>query len=223
MQRRRLVSLAAGSAMLAASASTRARASVDDQPGDAAQRAGDFGAAVGRFLALPGAPSYVIHVGQGGSIARVAHRPKLLLFTASAYKTFVLGQYLRDVESGLLSEDEQLALSDSVRNIGSPVFIGLTGELQARSVLDAMMGYSDNTATDMATGKVGADRVRALIAAAGLSSIRIPDSTRLFASYVFGAPPNVDLGWPGIRQAAENPPGMLRPPLNDVITLAGTA
>ena len=219
MQRRRLVSLAAASAVVAASAPTRAGAS----SADAVQQAGDLGAAIGQFLELPGDKSYVVHVGQGGSIGRIAHRPKLFLFTASAYKTFVLGQYLRDVEAGLLSEDEPLALNDSVRNIGSPVFIDLSGELQARSVLDAMMGYSDNTATDMATAKVGADRVRALIAAAGLSSIRIPDSTRLFASYVFGAPPNVDLGWPGIRQAAENPPGMLRPPLNDVITLAGTA
>ena len=33
----------------------------------------------------------------------------------------------------------------------------------------------------------------------------------------------MDLGWPGILQAAENPPGEPRPPLNDVVTLAGSA
>ena len=33
----------------------------------------------------------------------------------------------------------------------------------------------------------------------------------------------MDLGWPGILEAFQNPPGPLRPPLNDVITLAGTA
>jgi beta-lactamase class A len=33
----------------------------------------------------------------------------------------------------------------------------------------------------------------------------------------------VDLGWPGIRGAYENPPGPIRRPLNDVITLAGSA
>ena len=90
-------------------------------------------------------------------------------------------------------------------------------------MLEAMIAHSDNTATDLATGKVGADRVRALIAQAGLASIRIPDSTRLFFSYILGAPAGVDLGWPGIVQAAQNPPGPLRPPLNDVITLAGSA
>ncbi len=85
------------------------------------------------------------------------------------------------------------------------------------------MTHSDNIATDIATAKVGADPVRALIAQAGLPSIRIPDTTRRFASYLLGAPAGVDLGWPGIVQALQNPPGPLRPPLNDVITLAGTA
>jgi len=125
-------------------------------------------------LALPGTKSYLIHAGQGGSLHRIAHRPNLFLFTASAYKTFVLGQYLRDVEAGLLAEDEQLAIDDSVRMISSPVFLNLVGTTTARSVLEAMITYSDNTATDLATGKVGADRVRAPIAQAGLSSIRIP-------------------------------------------------
>jgi beta-lactamase class A len=135
----------------------------------------------------------------------------------------VLGQYLRDVEAGLLSEDEQLAIDDGVRTLGSPVFLELAGTTTARSVLEAMITHSDNIATDIATGKVGADRVRALVAQAGLRSIRIPDSTRRFTSYILGAPAGVDLGWPGILRAAENPPGPLRPPLNDVITLAGSA
>ncbi len=131
----------------------------------------------------------------------------------------MLGQYLRDVEADLLSEDEQLAIDDSVRNVGSSVFLNLAGTTQARSVLDAMFAYSDNTATDLATRTVAADRVRALIAQLGHSSIRIPNSTRLFISYILGAQAGVDLGWPGIK----DPPGPPRPPLNDVITLAGSA
>jgi beta-lactamase class A len=86
-----------------------------------------------------------------------------------------------------------------------------------------MIAHSDNIATDIATKKVSADRVRALIAQAGLSSIRIPDSTRRFLFYILGAPAGVDLGWPGILEAATNPPGSLRSPLNHVITLAGSA
>lgn len=106
----------------------------------------------------------------------------------------MLGQYLRDVETGLLSEDEQLAIDDSVRMIASPTFFRLAGTTAARSVLEAMITHSDNSATDLATGKAGADRVRALIAQAGLRSIRIPDSTRRFFSYILGAPVGVDLG-----------------------------
>jgi beta-lactamase class A len=103
------------------------------------------------------------------------------------------------------------------------VFIDLAGTTTARSVLEAMIAHSDNTATNAATLAVGADNVRALIAQSGLQSIRIPDSTRLFASFLVGAPLGVDLGWPGIKEAFQNPPGPLRPFLNDAITLAGNA
>jgi beta-lactamase class A len=225
MQRRTFVTLAAAStATLAMPVMTGAALAQDDTNRDSTRQrdreaSGGLDAALRRFLALPGTKSYLIHVGQGGALRRIAHQPGLFLFTASAYKTFVLGQYLRDVEAGLLSKDEQLAIDDGVRTLGSPVFMNLAGTTQARSVLEAMITHSDNTATDIATGKVGADRVRALIAQAGLRSIRIPDTTRLFLSYIFGAPAGVDLGWPGV----ENPPGPPRPPLNDAITLAGSA
>jgi beta-lactamase class A len=62
-----------------------------------------------------------------GSFRRIAHQPDLFLFTASAYKTFVLAQYLRDVEAGLLSEDEPLVIDDSLRDPSSPVFLDLAG------------------------------------------------------------------------------------------------
>jgi len=102
MQRRIFVSSTAS--MLAAPwvVRTATADSGDSQPN------GDLDAALQRFAALPGTKSYLVHVGPGGSAGQVAEQPDLVLFTASAYKTFVLGQYLRDVEAGLLSEDEQL-------------------------------------------------------------------------------------------------------------------
>jgi beta-lactamase class A len=212
---------AASTATLVTTGAALAQDGTDRDIADQRERgaSGSLDAALRRFLALPGTKSYLIHVGQGGALRRIAHQPGLFLFTASAYKTFVLGQYLRDVEAGRLSEDEQLAIDDSVRDPSSPVFLELTGTTTARSVLEAMIAHSDNTATDLATEKVGADRVRALIAEAGLLSIRIPESTRRFRSYITGAPAGVDLGWPGVL----HPPGPLRSPLNDVITLAGSA
>jgi beta-lactamase class A len=202
-----------------ASAAVRAARADTDVP----QADGGLDEALQQFLALPGTKSYLLHVGPGGSGGQAAEQPDLFLFTASAYKTFVLAQYLRETEAGRLSEDEQVPIDDSVRDLGSPVFLDLAGATTARSVLEAMIAHSDNAATNAATGRAGVGRVRALIAQAGLSSIRIPDSARIFASYLLGAPPGVDLGWPGVLQAAQNPPGPLRPPLNDVITLAGSA
>lgn len=184
---------------------------------------GDLDAALGQFLRLPGTTSCLLHAGQNGSAGRIAHRPDLLQFIASAYKTFILGQYLRDVEAGRLTEDEALPIDDTVRDLGSPVFMDLAGKTPARSVLEAMMSHSDNTATNAATLRVGPDRVRALLAQAGLTSIRIPDSTRIFLSYILGAPLGVDLGWPAVLQALANPPHQFRPLFNNQMTLAGTA
>ncbi len=221
MQRRgTLLALAAA---ISAGAIGDARADGEGGVDDDAAEPGNLDDALRRFRALPGTKAYLVQAGIGGSVARLAHQPEAVLFIASAFKTFVLGQYLRDVESGRLSEDEALAIDDGVRNFGSPVFIDLAGATPARSVLEAMITHSDNLATDAAMRKVGAARVRALIAEAGLRSTRIPDSTRRFGSYLVGAPAGVDLGWPGIVKAFENPPGPLRPLLNDVQTIAGSA
>lgn len=176
-----------------------------------------------RFRTLPGTSSYVVQVGRGGGAERLAHRPNQQLFIASAYKTFVLGQSMRDVEAGRLDPEAQLAVDDGVRSFGSPVFLNLAGTTPARSVLEAMITHSDNTATDIATLQVGAARVRALIAEAGLGRVLIPDSTRIFASYLFGAPPGVDLGWAGLQNLEPYPPENFRAPLNDAQTMAGSA
>jgi beta-lactamase class A len=106
---------------------------------------------------------------------------------------------------------------------GSPVFQDLAGRVAARPVLEAMIAHSDNTATDAAMRRVGADRIRALVAEAGLGSIRFGDTTRLFSSHVLGTPAGVDLGWPGIVREIERPTLPRRPLLNDVATLAGSA
>ena len=147
------------------------------------------------------------------------------LFVASAIKTFILCQYLRDVESGALSEDEQLPVDDSVRTDGSPVLKELTGTTPARSILEAMITHSDNTATDIALRRVGPDRVRAFIAEQGLAATLIPDSTRQFFSYNVGAPLGQDIGWSGVQKvlASGHALGPPHRPLNDQVTLASSA
>lgn len=218
MRRRTLIGVTAAALMAGADIAIAPAGRADGAPGGA-----DLDRVFARFLRLPGRKSYLVHVGNDGATGRFAHRPDLFLFTASAFKTFVLAQYLREIEAGRLSERQELAIDDTVRSPGSPVFNDLSGTTPARVVLEAMITHSDNTATDAAMRQAGADRVRALIAEAGLSSIVIPDSTRIFGSYVVGAPLGVDLGWPGIVEALRHPPGPLRPLLNRVQSLAGSA
>jgi beta-lactamase class A len=180
-------------------------------------------AAVERFAALPAA-SCLVTVDRPGKQWRVSHQPAARLFVGSAIKTFILAQYLRDVEAGRLAEDTQMAIDDSVRSLSSPVFLKLAGSTPAVAVLEAMIAHSDNTATDVAMGAVGADRVRALIAQAGLRQTQVPDSTRRLFSYLAGAAEGVDAGWPGMQRLAEaSSVGGSRPALNDRQTMASTA
>jgi beta-lactamase class A len=175
-----------------------------------------------QFREFPGTKSFRIDI---GAKQVESHASGKQLFVASAIKTFILCQYLRDVEAGRLSEDEQLPVDDSVRNSGSPVFLGLTGTTGARPVLEAMITHSDNTATDIALLRVGPDRVRALIAEEELHATLIPDSTRRFFSYNVGAPIGVDIGWAGVLDVLESgrTVGPPRPPLNPEVTLASSA
>ncbi len=104
---------------------------------------GDVEKGLRRYAALPGTQSYLVHIGEGGCAGRISKQPGLQMFIASGYKTFVLGEYLRAVESGALSEDEELAIDDRVRDVGSRVFAELAGMTPARSVLEAMITHSD--------------------------------------------------------------------------------
>lgn len=122
------------------------------------------------------------------------------LFAASAVKTFILAQFLRgaEVEGSTVGLSTRCEVSDAQRSISSPVLGGLTGTSNYGNVLDAMIARSDNTATDIAMAGAGPEKVRALIAQAGLGNTQIFDSTRRVFSYLAGAPIGVDLGWPGM-------------------------
>src|SRR4051794_1492651 len=72
------------------------------------------------FKSFPGATSFRIDIDRH---ALASDSASTQLFVASAIKTFILSQYLRDVESGGLSEDEQLPVNDSVRTDASPVLV----------------------------------------------------------------------------------------------------
>ena len=181
-------------------------------------------AAVDRFARIPATASCLVVVDHPGAPWRAAHDPAARMFVGSAVKTFILAQYLREVEAGRLTEDQQVKVDDAVRSLSSPVFLNLTGTTQARSALEAMIAHSDNTATDITLAAAGPAQVRALIAEAGLKQTQIPESTRRLFSYIAGAPEGVDLGWDGVLRAQNGSlPGTPRSPLNDKETMASTA
>jgi len=181
-------------------------------------------AAVDRLAALPGTTSALVVVDHPTTPLRAAHDPQARLFVGSAVKTFILAQVLRDVETGRLSEDDQVKIDDAVRSLVSPVFLHLTGTTPMRSVLEAMIAHSDNTATDVALAAATPARVRALIAEAGLSNTQIPESTRRLVSYMAGAPDGVDLDWAALERIAKGAPiANPRAPINDRETMASTA
>lgn len=162
--------------------------------------------------------------GEGGQRRHYALNADQPLFVGSAVKTFILAQYLKEVEAGRLALDTQVDIGPAVWSPGSPVFMHLQGSTGARIALEAMIAHSDNTATDVAMNAVGADNVRKLIKDAGLRHTRVPDSTRKLFSYLAGAPSGTDLGWDGIRDMENGKyPGQPRPPINDHQTMLSTA
>ena len=191
---------------------------------EAAVASASVQAAVDRFAELNGTSSCLVVAGYPDATWQAAYKPDARLFIASAFKTFVLAEFMRQVEAGRLSETTQETIDDTVRTQGSAVFLNLAGTTTARSVLEAMITHSDNTATDITLAAVRPDQVRDLIAKAGLTQTQIPDSTRRLVSYLIGAPDGVDIGWVGEQEFdAGKTFGEPRPAINDKQSMASTA
>ncbi len=148
------------------------------------------------------------------------------LFVASADKTYVLCEALRQADSPDIIhtlDTTDLALNSSVFSFGSPTFNqpNLTGIVSERTAMEAMITRSDNTATDMLFKLAGADNVRKFIASAGLKNTLVPDSTRALTAYVFGATNYKTITWEQLQDVVHNK--QKYPFLNDVETLASSA
>ena len=150
------------------------------------------------------------------------------LFVGSAFKSFVLCEALRQVDSPTVVKQisqTQLRLDASVWVPDSATFNppNLTGAVSERTALEAMILHSDNTGTDMALRQVGADNVRKFIASIGLRDTLIPDSIRTFFGYLFGVPDFKAITWDELVALANSDAPIVNSPLNDVETLASSA
>ena len=167
--------------------------------------------------AAGGKPEFVVQLNSGKK-----------LFVASAAKTFALCEALRQVDSPDVVkylEATKLPLNASIwSQPGSPFFDppNLKGIVSERAAMETMIMSSDNTATDMIFKVAGVDNIRAFIASLGLTQTIIPDSTRAFAAYLFGAKNYKSITWRELLEVIEN--GKLEHPfLNDVETFASSA
>ena len=122
--------------------------------------------AVGRFSRLPGASCLI--VADGKDPWQIGQNAGERRFVGSALKTFILLAPCATSRTAGSPWTSNWRSTTRDRTLNSPAFLNLTGTTQATSVLEAMITHSDNTATDIAMAAVGADRVRALIAEAGL-------------------------------------------------------
>jgi beta-lactamase class A len=203
-------------------------------PAQAAGAAGQFGEIERDGIAilfrdLPGDLGLKIHAPslKGKPGFTVQANADKVFFVASAIKTFALCEALRQVDSPDIVdalERKQLPLDASVWSLGSPSFNppALSGKVSERTALEAMILRSDNTATDMIFNLAGADNIRKFIASAGLLRTRVPDNTRIFGGYLFGAKNYKTITWDELLKVASE--GRIAHPfLNDVETLASTA
>ncbi len=180
------------------------------------------------FQGLPGTVSIKFHApaanGDGGFDASSNSAQRV--FVASAIKTFVLCETLRQVDGPDVVKtltNRVLDLNASVWNVDSATFNppNLIGQVSHRTALEAMINHSDNTGTDMSIKAVGIDKIRAFTAAAGLHKTLLPESTRSFIGYLLGAADYKTFTWAELTATVDGP--FVNPPLNNVQTLASSA
>jgi beta-lactamase class A len=84
-----------------------------------------------------------------------------------------------------------------------PTPFRMKGTVFERATLQAMITSSDNTATEMMFKLAGADNVRKFITSAGLTQTLVPDSTRAFTAYLFGADTYKTITWDELRKVVQ--------------------
>lgn len=167
------------------------------------------------FTDLPSNSTVKIKTLSEGKSIDVSLNSDTPLFCGSSFKVFVLTVFLRQMEKGKVTFNDELVVNDNVRVLSSPVFEKLSGKTNALIALEAMIMHSDNTATDLIMAYVTPQAVREFIAEIGLKNTLIPDSISVMFSYLLGAKSGEDWGWEKINQAMNDPNLQTRSMMND--------
>ncbi|HEY6988802.1 MAG TPA: serine hydrolase [Bryobacteraceae bacterium] len=180
------------------------------------------------FEGLPGRSALKIWAPRSGrarEFSLALHADKRL-FTASANKSYILCERLRQLDSPHVEEklvNHALKLDSSIWSLGSTVFNppSLSGLVSERTAMEAMTAHSDNTATDMVLKEATPKKVRKFLEAIDTKRTSIPDSTRSLAAYLLGATNYLTITWDELVAIANGP--LVNPLLNDVQTFASSA
>jgi hypothetical protein len=101
--------------------------------------------------------------------SKLSHNPDQSLAIGSAFKLYVLGEAARQIESGELTWDTPITIREELKSLGSNGFDkaapGTTATV--RTLAEAMISRSDNTATDHLLDCLGRERVESFLARAG--------------------------------------------------------
>ncbi|HYH11812.1 MAG TPA: serine hydrolase [Thermomicrobiales bacterium] len=110
----------------------------------------------------------------------VGYREQVPFEVGSAFKAFVAAEFAHQIPAGRLDPEMQLTVQPVDRVDSSLVVAAIPdgGSISLQEAAEAMIGVSDNTATDLVLRAVGPDSVRGLIGDLGMSQTSIPDSTR---------------------------------------------
>lgn len=112
--------------------------------------------------------------------ATTGHHQDASMEVGGVFTAFVAAEYTRQVAAGALDPALPLELAPGARVDSSVVTEQLRdgAAIPLQDAAEAMVGASDNTATDLVMAAIGAERVRALLRELGLTATTIPDSTR---------------------------------------------
>ncbi len=120
----------------------------------------------------------------------VGYQDDVSFEVGSTFKAFVAAEYARQAASGTVDPAMQLTVQPVDRVADSIVLDTIPdgGSISVQEAAEAMIGSSDNTATDLVMRIVGPDRVRELVTELGLTGATIPDSTKSIYDRVAAEP-----------------------------------
>ncbi|HXG26149.1 MAG TPA: serine hydrolase [Candidatus Binatia bacterium] len=160
-----------------AQATTAARQAAVATPAGLERLERQIARAIGRIRGTVGVA--VEHLESG---ARVAINDTQRFPMASVYKLPILVELWAQARAGRLRWSDRVELAPADRHIGSgdiSVYFDLPGvAMDLRNLANMMMIISDNSATDLLLGRVGAASVTARMRALGLNDIRVDRTTQ---------------------------------------------